>query len=106
MSFGYLTEKLKKNKIENIHMPTLQGHETPEDIPNFDYKKCLEQIENEFLIFSGRHDIVYLVGFSMGGAIASYLAAKHNPNKLVLLAPLKYGGKKIMKKQYSRLFKE
>ena len=98
MSFGYLTEKLIKNKIENISMPILQGHEKPEDIPNFDYKKCLEQVETEFLMFRGKYPVVYLVGFSMGGAIASYLAAKHSPDKLVLVAPaLKYGGKKIMK---------
>src|SRR5699024_5290848 len=29
----------------------------------------------------------YLIGFSMGGMIASYLAAKHKVEKLVLLAP-------------------
>jgi carboxylesterase len=98
MSFGYLTEKLQKNKIRNIYMPTLQGHEKPEDIPNFDYKKCLEQIENEFIVFRAKYQAVYLVGFSMGGAIASYLASKYKPDKLVLVAPaLKYGGKKLMK---------
>jgi len=98
MSFGYLTEKLKKNKIQNIMMPTLQGHATPEDIPNFDHKKCLREIEDQFIIFKSKYDTVFLVGFSMGGAIAAHLAAKYKPDKLVLVAPaLKYGGKKLMK---------
>ncbi|WP_345739447.1 alpha/beta hydrolase [Virgibacillus salarius] len=38
------------------------------------------------LQLKAKFETIYLIGFSMGGMIAAYLAAKYNVNKLVLLA--------------------
>src|SRR5699024_11673427 len=46
-------------------------------------------------------DEVYCIGFSMGGMIAVYLAAKYDIAKLVLLAP---AGKFLCSRQLSRDF--
>ena len=93
ISYPGLEEILKKNKINNYYFPLVQGHGEDVDPNIFNYREAIEKIEDEYIVFRARYDIVYIVGFSMGGALAFYLADKYGAEKVVLLAPaLKYGG--------------
>lgn len=93
ISYPGLKEILKRNKIKNYYFPFVQGHGYNVDPNTFDYKKALEDIENKYITFRAQHDYVYVIGFSMGGALAFYLAEACGVDKMVLLAPaLKYGG--------------
>jgi carboxylesterase len=93
ISYPDLAKILDKNKIENYYFPLIQGHGKGINANTFNYKEAIEKIENEYLLFRMKYDIVYIVGFSMGGALAFYLAEKFSAEKIVLLAPsLKYGG--------------
>ena len=59
------------------------GYKCPRDVivTGFDKAEaCINQIQSEY-------DEIILIGFSMGGIIASYLANKAKVTKLILLAP-------------------
>lgn len=91
-SFHYLKEALKRNNISNYYLTDLQGHSVEEDINTFNYKICIAQLEEEYKEFKSRHDITYVIGFSMGGVLASHLASHLGADKLVLVSPaFKYG---------------
>lgn len=91
-SFQYLKDELEKNNIHNFYLTDLQGHSPDEDINTFNYKKCLEQVEEEYQRYKEKYDETYLIGFSMGGVIASHLASSYGTDKLVLISPaFKYG---------------
>ncbi len=89
---GVYDEEILANKLElsgfSVFTFTLPGHEkaffnkvTKEDWIN----KC--KLELEMLINNGYKDI-YLIGHSMGGVLASYLASNYKEvKKLVLAAP-------------------
>lgn len=81
-----LTNYLKENTNFYIVVPTLPGHGKKLELDNISYKKWLEAAEDTFQQLSEKTDEVYLIGFSMGGMIAAYLAAKYKVDKLVLLA--------------------
>lgn len=93
-SYDDLPDILKKNRIKDVYLPQLQGHEYDGDINTFNYKECLRRIEDEYIIFRARHDKVYVMGFSMGGVIAGHLVNKFGADKAVFISPAyKYGGK-------------
>lgn len=80
---------LRENTGWHVEVPTLPGHGrnlnlTPE---NLSYKRWIFAAEQTLRKMLERFDQIYLIGFSMGGMIASYLAAKYKVGKLVLLAP-------------------
>lgn len=80
-------ERLKQKTHFDAIADNLQGHNSVEDLVNFRYNKCIDSAEKNYQEFAKKFDQVYLVGFSMGGVIASYLASKYKCDKLVLLAP-------------------
>src|SRR5699024_12436828 len=49
-------------------------------------KKLIKAAESALKQLKEKYDEIYLIGFSMGGMIAAYLAAKYKVDKLVLLA--------------------
>jgi len=65
----------------------LQGHNCSDELNTFDYKQCIHDVEGDYAEFKRDFDEVYIIGFSMGGVIASHLASKFGCEKLVLLAP-------------------
>ncbi|MCP3029250.1 alpha/beta fold hydrolase [Halobacillus sp. A5] len=72
-------------------VPTLPGHGTELDLRGHYYQEWIATAELALLDLKSRHDTILIIGFSMGGMIASYLAAKHEVDRLVLLsAALKY----------------
>lgn len=94
ISFRNLVEILGKMNKE-YYLTNLQGHRDNENINEFNYEKCLSEVETEYLDYKSNYDEVMLIGFSMGGAIAAHLASKYGATKLILIsAALKYGGTK------------
>ncbi|MEN1968340.1 alpha/beta fold hydrolase [Lentibacillus sp. N15] len=80
---------LLENTNWHVEVPTLPGHGkhlclTEE---NVSHKRWIQAAERTLKTMIETYDQIYLIGFSMGGMIASYLATKYKVTKLVLLAP-------------------
>lgn len=54
---------------------------------DYDWNKWVKRAKEVMNSYLDSHRDIYLVGFSMGGVIASYLASIYNVKKLILLAP-------------------
>lgn len=83
---GPLVNYLKEHTNWNIKVPTLPGHGRKLDLKDVSHKNWIKAAENALKQLREKHDEIYLIGFSMGGMIAAYLAAKYKVDKLVLLA--------------------
>jgi carboxylesterase len=106
MSFRNLSVVLDSMK-KDYYLTNLQGHRDNENINEFNYEKCLKEVEAEYVNFKMNYDEVMLIGFSMGGAIAAHLASKYGATKLVLVsAALKYGGTKRITTQALNMVKK
>ena len=85
--FGELPQALEKAGW-HVVAPLHAGHGTsPRDLKGLSADKLLAQARGHYDTLRASHDRVVLVGFSMGGAIASLLAADQPPDRLVLIAP-------------------
>lgn len=82
-----LARFLKENTDWHIEVPTLPGHGRNLDLKDISYRKWINTAEDVLKKLNREYDSIYLIGFSMGGMIASYLAAKYKVDNLVLLAP-------------------
>ncbi len=86
--------KLQKHFTLDVYQFTLPGHAQKR---NCTYKEWIKATEEkvEFLIKSG-YSSIYVVGHSMGGVLATYVASKYPEiKKVVLAAPaFKYFGEK------------
>ena len=82
-----------------VAVPVLPGHGGDGDLADVSHEEWLQAAEQELLALKKRHATVHLVGFSMGGLLASCLAAQFDPGKLVLLAA---AGKILAPLQLSR----
>lgn len=83
-----LARFLELNPNFDVYMFTLPGHESVNRIKN-KYTDWIKESEKQlkFLLDHG-YKSIYVVGHSMGGVIASYLATKYKEiKKLVLVAP-------------------
>ena len=81
-----LSNYLREETTWHIEVPTLPGHGRKLSLKNVSPKRWINAAENSLKQLLAKYDEVYLIGFSMGGLIASYLAAKYKVDKLVLLA--------------------
>ena len=70
-------------KIEVISFNMFDINDESDD----DYNKWILVAENKLQQALNQNKKVYLLGFSMGGVIASYLASKYPIEKLILIAP-------------------
>ena len=71
-----------------VRMLRLPGHGTTP--PDFGWQPdgaLLKSVEAEYRALRAKYPRVYVVGFSMGGALSTLLAAEEKPEKLVLTAP-------------------
>ncbi len=73
-----------------VKVPTLPGHGVNLSLKGHTYKEWIAYAEQELLSLMEEVDEVYVIGFSMGGIIASYLAANYKVKKLVLLSAAAY----------------
>jgi carboxylesterase len=70
-----------------ISTPLLPGHGvTKQEMRKVSWKDWVKRAENELVGMIAECEVVYLVGFSMGGIIAAYLSTKYPVKKLVLLS--------------------
>lgn len=54
---------------------------------DIDHHKWLSRVEEPLIELLSQNNRIWMIGFSMGGVIASYLASKFKVERLVLLAP-------------------
>lgn len=81
-----LVNYLKERTNWEIAVPTLPGHGDTLSLKGIDYNKWIEHAEQELKRLIAKCEMVYVIGFSMGGLIASYLAIHYPVTKLVLLS--------------------
>ncbi|MFU0789227.1 alpha/beta hydrolase [Virgibacillus proomii] len=81
-----LANYFKEHTDWHIAVPTLPGHGRRLNLEDVSHDEWLEAAEQTLLQLKKTYETVYLIGFSMGGMIAAYLAAMHHVEKLVLLA--------------------
>ncbi|MBS7020292.1 MAG: alpha/beta fold hydrolase [Firmicutes bacterium] len=102
----YFLNSLQKHHELDVYTFTLPGHERPL-MRKVKYEEWIERSEKEFLNLTKHYHQIYLVGHSMGGVIASYLASKYPDfaKRLILIAPaFEYGSFEQNKKDLKRFF--
>lgn len=84
-----LVEYLKQETNWIFQTPTLSGHGEAKSLNLKGYKAShwLKDAELSYMDLAKRVDEVIVIGFSMGGLIALYLARRFKVKKLVLLSP-------------------
>lgn len=100
-----LADYLKNHTDWQVEVISLPGHGETLHLKNADHEEWIQAAEEAMKRLHEQCDKVYLIGFSMGGMIASYLAAKYpKSSKLVLLsASGKYLNYKQMIKEWIEL---
>ncbi|MGP7819088.1 alpha/beta hydrolase [Niallia sp. 01092] len=73
-------------------IPTLPGHGENLQLQGIHFNEWIEHAEYELKRLLQREKTVYVIGFSMGGLIASYLAIHYPVKKLILLSASAYFG--------------
>lgn len=81
-----LVTHLKEHTNWHIAVPTLPGHGESLELRGVSYNQWIQHAEEELKKLLEKCDTVYVVGFSMGGLIASYLAVHYPIQKLILLS--------------------
>lgn len=102
----YFINTLQRYPELDVYTFTLPGHETPV-MRKVKYQSWIEKSELELKKLFEDYHTVYIVGHSMGGVIASYLASKYPKivKKLVLIAPaFEYGSFHQNKKDIQNFF--
>lgn len=77
---------LEEHTDWKIHVPQLTGHGKELDLAEVPYEVWLNDAKVAFEKLQADCDEIYVVGFSMGGMIAAYLASQYKIDKLVLLS--------------------
>lgn len=76
-----------KKRYDAIFLESLPGHGLNADLSDFTATNVFEYINKKMDEIKLEYDCIDLYGYSMGGALATYLASKYKVNKVVLLAP-------------------
>lgn len=85
-----LVQYLSQHTEWLISVPTLPGHGEVLNLRGVGYEQWIDYAERELQKLLQTCDSVYVVGFSMGGMIASYLAVHYPVKKLILLSAAAY----------------
>lgn len=75
-----------EKRYEHLEKVTYPGHGHNDSYRNFIASETIEYVETAFRNLSGTYEID-VIGYSMGGALAAYLASKYQVRRLILLAP-------------------
>lgn len=102
-----LAEHLRRNTDWVIYAPTLAGHGEDESLRRVTWQDWISSAEQELENMVQLCDEVYVIGFSMGGMIAAYLASKYPIEKLILLSTsVYYMNSKLLMKEFSDMVKD
>ncbi|MDC3417038.1 alpha/beta hydrolase [Aquibacillus salsiterrae] len=102
-----LAAYLKEKTNWKVAVPTLPGHGMELSLDTVTFEDWVEAAETELSNLLIQCDEIFLIGFSMGGMISAYLAAKYQVAKLVLLSPSrKYINMKQLSLDFSQFVKE
>jgi carboxylesterase len=85
-----LVDYLQERTDWIFRVPTLPGHGETATLKGIQYQEWIHHAEKEWQQLQETCDEVYVIGFSMGGLIASFLAANYPVDKLVLLSAAAY----------------
>lgn len=75
-----------KNIYDHVEINNLPGHDVLH-LKGFTAKKTISFVEKLLTKLEKDYDDIDIIGFSMGGVLAAYLASHHKVKHLVLLAP-------------------
>ncbi|GLC89407.1 alpha/beta hydrolase [Lysinibacillus piscis] len=101
------TAYLREHTDWLIEEPTLSGHGDELHMEGFTAKHWLMDAELAYRALAKKVDEIMVIGFSMGGIIALYLAKRYKVKKLVLLsAAAKYISPKQLVKDFTMLATE
>lgn len=86
--FDIINDELAK-RYDRVYRPVLPGHG---DVNECDYNKfnradTFKVLLEAFDELKEQYDIIDVMGFSMGGALAAYLSSVRKFNKLILVSP-------------------
>ncbi len=86
--YGNLHNELEVYKKFDVYTFTLPAHEKM-IVKDVEYQEWIDEAENQIkFLINNNYKEIYLIGHSMGGVIAAYLASKYKEvKKLVLAAP-------------------
>lgn len=76
-----------KKRYDAIFLDNLPGHGENVDVSFFTTDNVFKYINEKFDEIKRQYDLVDVYGFSMGGALASYLGCNKDVNKVILFAP-------------------
>jgi esterase/lipase len=76
-----------ESRYDHVEKVSYPGHYNGSDYSEFNSNSTFELVENSFLKLSSNYNTVDVIGYSMGAALACYLASKYDFGKLVLLSP-------------------
>lgn len=85
-----LVQYLQERTNWRFAVPTLPGHGETLELKGVQYNEWLDHADKALQGLMKTCDTIYVIGFSMGGLIASYLAARYAIDKLVLLSAAAY----------------
>jgi carboxylesterase len=85
-----LVDYLKERTDWRFSVPTLPGHGETLDLKGVHYHDWIAHAEKSLKDLMETCDTIYVIGFSMGGLIASYLATHYPVKRLVLLSAAAY----------------
>ncbi len=78
---------LKKRYDFEYEFPQYPGHGTTLDLSSVTGDDWYGEAEQAYFNLASRTDKIYVIGFSMGGVFASFIAQNYQVEKLVLIAP-------------------
>lgn len=84
--FGELVEQVK-DKYDEIFLCEIPGHNEERDYSSFTVDATIDYVEDNFYRLRAKYDEIDLYGYSMGGALCTYLASKGGVSNVLLFAP-------------------
>lgn len=75
------------NLYDHVECHNLPGHNGEPRLKGFTAHATMKYVDNAISKLEKKYDIIDVLGFSMGGALGTYVAANYKVRKLILLAP-------------------
>ncbi len=86
LDFGPIVPELEKI-YDRVYLYIIPGHQIPPKYSEFKVKPTFENLLAAYDKLEAEYDTIDCIGFSMGGALATYLQSVKKIHRLVLLSP-------------------